>query len=75
MKKTIAELLELTRKEQNAYLAILQDEEPKRLEHHRFKAETDRHGKVMVDNLNSNAKSAAELLHVSYKTKTEGRLT
>ena len=75
MKKTIAELLELTRKQQNAYLAILQDEEPKRLKHQLFKAETDRLVKARVDNLNSNAKSAAELLHVSYKTKTEGRLT
>lgn len=64
MKKTIAELLELTRKEQNAYLAILQDEEPKRLKHRIFKTETDRLVKVRVDNLNSNAKSSKVITRV-----------
>ena len=73
MKKTIAELLELTRQKQNAYLAILQDEEPKRLKHQIFKAETDRLVKARKDNLNSSAKSSKVITRVV--EDTEGRMT
>jgi hypothetical protein len=54
-RKTIEELMTMTRKEQNAYLATLPKAEAEEMAHKIFKAESDRHMQQMIDNLNNHA--------------------
>ena len=54
MKKSLAKLLEQTRNEQNAYLAILQDKGADHPPRKLVKAKTERQIKKLVDNLNEN---------------------
>ena len=54
-KPALAELLELTRKEQSAYLAILQEKRAVHPAHKLFKGETDETTRKLVDSLNKNA--------------------
>jgi hypothetical protein len=54
-KLTIEQLVEMSRKEQNAYLATLPDKEAEQLAQAIFKAEADLTVKKLVDNLNKNA--------------------
>ena len=56
-KMSIEQLLEMTRKEQNAYLATLPEQEANQLAQAIFKAETDRNVQKLVDNLNSNSQA------------------
>ena len=55
-RKTLEELFEMSRKEQNAYLAKLPEQEAEKVAHAIFRAQADRNVKKMVDSLNSNAK-------------------
>jgi hypothetical protein len=54
-RKTIEELMTMTRKEQNAYLATLPEKEADQLATEIFRAEADRNVQKLVDNLNSHA--------------------
>ena len=54
-KLSIKQLMEKTRKEQNDYLAILQDKGVHHPPRQLVKAETDRNVKKLVDNLKKNA--------------------
>ena len=53
-KLTIKQLMEQTRKEQNNYLAILQDKGADHPPRKLVKAKTERQIKKLVDNLNEN---------------------
>lgn len=55
-RKTLEELLKMSRREQNAYLAKLPQQEAEKLSHEIFRAEADRNVKKMVDSLNTSAK-------------------
>ena len=56
-RKTLTELLELSRKDQNAYMTTLEDKEAeRRLAKAIFNAESNRHIQQMLDHLNSHAK-------------------
>jgi hypothetical protein len=54
--KTLEELFKMSRREQNAYLAKLPEQEAEKLTHAIFRVEADRDVKKMVDSLNTNAK-------------------
>lgn len=54
--KTLEELLQMSRREQNAYLAKLPQQEAEKLAHAMFRVEADRDVKKMVDSLNTNEK-------------------
>ena len=54
--KTLEELIQMSRREQNAYLAKLPQQEAEKLAHAMFRVEADRDVKKMVDSLNTNAK-------------------
>jgi len=54
--KTLEELLQMSRREQNAYLAKLPQQEAEKLAHAMFRVEADRDVKRMVDSLNTNTK-------------------
>ena len=55
-RKTLKELLELSSKDQNAYLTTLLDKEAeRRLARAIVKAESNGHMQQMIDHLNSNA--------------------
>jgi len=54
--KTLEELFKMSRREQNAYLAKLPEQEADKLAHAIFRAEADRNVKKMVESLNTNAK-------------------
>jgi hypothetical protein len=54
--RTLEELLEMPRREKNAYLAKLPEQDAEKVAHAIFRAEADRDVKKMVDSLNTNAK-------------------
>jgi hypothetical protein len=65
--ETLEELLEMSRREQNAYLAKLPEQDAEKVAHAIFRAEADRDAKKMVDSLNTNEKNnptPATLTHV-----------
>ena len=56
IRKTLQELFEMSRREQNAYWAKLPVEEAEKVAHAIFRAEADRNVKKMIDSLNRNTK-------------------
>ena len=54
--KILEELIQMSRREQNAYLAKLPQQEAEKLAHAMFRVEADRDVKRMVDSLNTNTK-------------------
>ena len=54
--KILEELIQMSRREQNAYLAKLPQQEAEKLAHAIFRVEADRDVKKMVDSLNTNTK-------------------
>jgi hypothetical protein len=54
--RTLEELLEMSHREQNAYLAKLPEQDAEKAAHAIFRAEADRDVKKMVDSLNTNAR-------------------
>jgi len=54
--KILEELFKMSRREQNAYLAKLPQQEAEKLAHAIFRVEADRDVKKMVDSLNTNTK-------------------
>jgi hypothetical protein len=54
--KTLEELLELSSREQNAYLSKLPQQEAEKVAHAIFRVQADRNVKKMVDSLNPKTK-------------------